>query len=646
MLSPEQIDAAGDAVAAVYSDIETQMLDRLVKTLCTGGVLQQKDLTALALLSQTHAKDLQGIIDANKDAIDAAVRETVETALRASDEDDIRRLGEGEPIYPLQVEATVQGVAQILARDNLQMVEGAKQAFLSASTKAITQVNTGMLTTERALHSAVRQLEREGIPIITYQNSKTGRVTVQNKVDVAVRRHIRTQIAQDSARVTMERLDSLEVALVEVSSHTGARPSHAKWQGRCYSLHGDVTMEDGTKYKDFYTATRYGSVDGLMGANCRHSFGPYRHGVPHAYEPDPKHPSGLPNDEVYEMTQQQRYLERQIRECKREVRGAQQAHDSMGTLESRAQLAKAQQRLKGAQFNMRKFIEESNAKSKTGKPILTRHPNREWAGDMPKSKTVQTSGRSLNEFMSGESIKSQLKARGVSASRASTAIKAQLKARGLQPSDFKTLTASEQQSLWQTVKATLAPSKGTPKPKGKHAEPFKRITGNHAMEEDRAATNPRYDRKNPAYSRNCQRCVAAYEARRRGYDVEATARGGKDDRLPYMNDPQGWPHVFKDPKLEPCFSNSGANTQRKVESLMASYGDGARAIVRVQWRGTRSGHVFIAEQINGKTVFHDPQTNTADCSYYFASAKKNQTYCLRVDDRDFTDLIFDCAREK
>ena len=90
MLSPEQIDTAGDAVAAVYSEIETQMLDRLVETLCEGDALQQKDLTALALLSQTHAKDLQTILDLNKDAINAAVRETVESSLRASDADDIR----------------------------------------------------------------------------------------------------------------------------------------------------------------------------------------------------------------------------------------------------------------------------------------------------------------------------------------------------------------------------------------------------------------------------------------------------------------------------------------------------------------------------------------------------------------------------
>lgn len=100
------------------------------------------------------------------------------------------------------------------------------------------------------------------------------------------------------------------------------------------------------------------------------------------------------------MTQQQRCLDRRIGEAKRELRGAQQVHGSTGTLESRAQLAKAQERLRGAQSDMRGYIRECNAKSKTGAPVLTRHPNREWAGDMPKGKAVQASGRSSGHIIS------------------------------------------------------------------------------------------------------------------------------------------------------------------------------------------------------------------------------------------------------
>lgn len=245
--------------------------------------------------------------------------------------------------------------------------------------------NSGLCTSEQAIHRAVRQLERDGIPIITYRNAKTGVQTVQNKIDVAVRRHVRTQIAQDSGRMTMGRLEGLDIALVEVSSHCGARPSHQAWEGRVYSLHGDVTIE-GTRYADFRSATGYLSVDGLLGANCRHSFGPYRHGAPRAYHPDPKHPSGLSNDEVDELTQKQRYCEQRIREAKRELRGAQQIYEKERSIPSLAAVERSRAQLRDRQAAIRELIEEANAKCKPGTRVLTRKPNREWAGDMPKTK--------------------------------------------------------------------------------------------------------------------------------------------------------------------------------------------------------------------------------------------------------------------
>lgn len=386
MLSPDQIEAAGDAMAAVYNGIEARMLDHLVAAMLAGDGITRRTVTEIALLAQTHAGELRRIIDDHAGEIDEAVRATAEEMLAASDADDAARAG-GEPMWPQQVAATVDGIALVLARDNIQMVEGAKQAFLSASIEAVTLANTGMATAERALHRAVRKLEREGVSVITYQDAETGRVTVRNKVDVAVRRHVRTQIAQDGARMTERRMGVLGVTLVEVSSHCDSRPEHRPWQGRCYSLVGDVEIE-GVRYPDFYAATGYGSVDGLMGANCRHSFGPYRHGATHAYEPDPKHPSGLPGEEVYRLEQRQRALERRIREAKREVRGAQQAYDALGDAEGRAGLAKAKDGLKRSQAAMRGLIADANAASKTGAPVLHRKPAREWAGDMPRVRSM------------------------------------------------------------------------------------------------------------------------------------------------------------------------------------------------------------------------------------------------------------------
>lgn len=454
MLSPEQIETAGDAVAAVYNDIEAKMLDHLVIALINVEELDQMTMTELNLLAQSHTQQLRDYINDEREVIADGVRETAERLIEASDADDIRRMGKGTPLWPQQVTATVEGVARILARDNIQMVEGAKQAFLSASVEAITRVNTGTMTTERALHSAVRKLEREGIPIITYQNASTGIVTVANKVDVAVRRHIRTQIAQDGARMTLERMERGEVTLVEVSSHEDSRPSHAAWQGQVYSLRGEVEI-DGHKYADFYEATRYGSVDGLLGANCRHSFGPYRHGAPRAYEQNPQHPSGLEGSEVYELEQQQRYLERRIREAKRELRGAQQVYDKTGSLESRTNLLKAQSTLKERQSAMRDLISDANAKAKPGTTVLTRRPNREWAGDMPKGTAIKASGRKVDEFLGGSGATATLKANGISKGAARAAIAKEMASRGGTAADFASLSASDQQGIFKGIVSAL-----------------------------------------------------------------------------------------------------------------------------------------------------------------------------------------------
>ena len=454
MLSPEQIETAGDAVAAVYNDIEAKMLDHLVIALINVEELDQMTMTELNLLAQSHTQQLRDYVNDEREVIADGVRETAERLIEASDADDIRRMGKGTPLWPQQVTATVEGVARILARDNIQMVEGAKQAFLSASVEAITRVNTGTMTTERALHSAVRKLEREGIPIITYQNASTGIVTVANKVDVAVRRHIRTQIAQDGARMTLERMERGEVTLVEVSSHEDSRPSHAAWQGQVYSLHGEVEI-DGHKYADFYEATRYGSVDGLLGANCRHSFGPYRHGAPRAYEQNPQHPSGLEGSEVYELEQQQRYLERRIREAKRELRGAQQVYDKTGSLESRTNLLKAQSTLKERQSAMRDLISDANAKAKPGTTVLTRRPNREWAGDMPKGTAIKASGRKVDEFLGGSGASATLKANGITKGAARAAIAKEMASRGGTAADFASLSASDQQGIFKSIVSAL-----------------------------------------------------------------------------------------------------------------------------------------------------------------------------------------------
>lgn len=155
-------------------------------------------------------------------------------------------------------------------------------------------------------------------------------------------------------------------------------------------------------------------------------------------------------------------------------------------------------------------------------------------------------------------------------------------------------------------------------------------------------TNPKY-KEADGYKINCQRCVSAYEARRRGYDVTAKPydRFNFSDRLPTDNLEEGWPSVYKDPHLISCRGRDADETKKAVEELMESYGDGARAIVAVNWK-YGGGHVFIAERVGGQTFFIDPQANSFGCGRYFKLAE-NEVQVLRVDNREFTNRIKDCC---
>lgn len=397
MLSPEYLDQAGEKVASVYRQIEADMLAYLARRMVEGGIADQRSLTALELLAQSSASALMEIIGRHEADISRAVRLEVTDAIKRCSADDLRRIRQGlgvdlEAATTRQAALTIGGVARILERDNIDMADGARRAFLDASTWAVMQVNSGAMTTERALHMAVRRLERDGVSVVQYRNAATGAQTVANKVDVAVRRHIRTQILQDGMAMTEGIMDQAGVQLVEVSSHGGSRPSHAKWEGRVYSRHGDQII-DGVLYRDFKTACNWGDVaDGIGGANCRHSYSAWFPGMKRLYEPGPPHPSGMDNAEVYELTQRQRADEREIRATKRELAGAQMMYEKSKSEKDLGEVLQLKLRLRDQQVRMRQLVGE-NPK------VLQRSPRREWAGDMPKvtlTVSAQTKKRALD----------------------------------------------------------------------------------------------------------------------------------------------------------------------------------------------------------------------------------------------------------
>lgn len=143
------------------------------------------------------------------------------------------------------------------------------------------------------------------------------------------------------------------------------------------------------------------------------------------------------------------------------------------------------------------------------------------------------------------------------------------------------------------------------------------------------ATNPNYA-SGEKWQKNCQRCVIAYEMNRRGVACEAKPRilRGRDEVA------SNWRNLMEGQTWDDVGSRSRKATVENLERAMGAYGDGARAVVYVAWKGGRSAHVFNAERQGGRTIYIDAQTGKmVDIDHYISNAMPTRTMISRVDNR-------------
>jgi|ERR1035437_627754 hypothetical protein len=231
-----------------------------------------------------------------------------------------------------------------------------QQVFVNAADLAYMQVSNGAMSYDQAIRAAVKQVAQNGLSTIQY-GGKT------DQLDVSMRRTVLTGVAQTTGGLQMARADELNVDLVQTSAHAGSRPEHELWQGQVFSRSGTST-----KYPDFVSSTDYGSITGLCGINCRHSFAPWFEGLSeNAYSQE-----SLNNDynnqtvtyqgkeiSQYSASQIQRSYERAVRDWKRQS----SALESAG-LDNSAEAAK----VRDYQAKLRDFVRQTK---------LVRQPVRE-----------------------------------------------------------------------------------------------------------------------------------------------------------------------------------------------------------------------------------------------------------------------------
>ena len=331
-LTPEQIDAMAERIV---HGAEERMVAELAERLCArlaGGVMGLAEEASLETLARSVRAEAERIVADHADSVSEDVRGNVRDALDGDAEAEWRAFA---AVYGAEAAAAAaarfaggatahfaelsrqaaEGVAQIIARDNIAMAEHAADEWNRIAGEASDAYVLGLKPLREIMAEAVAEMAGAGISMVDYKSG------VSTQPDVAVRRHAITQAGQAGGRMTIERCEAYGHELVVTSAHYGARPTHAVWQGKPCAIHGPAEV-DGAFYPGLSELTGYGTVGGLKGANCRHMISPYFPGItrlPATEWPEHEAKFGMSGAEHYAATQRQRELERRIRKTKREI---------------------------------------------------------------------------------------------------------------------------------------------------------------------------------------------------------------------------------------------------------------------------------------------------------------------------------------
>lgn len=211
--------------------------------------------------------------------------------------------------FTMQVGGELKNITKSTGFKNTMLGStGVLNAYQRALDLAMLKVSTGTYSIDQAIFDCIKQLAGSGLRTVDYESGRS------YQLDTAVRMCVRTGCSQLAGKVSIMNMDKMGAKLVYVDAHAGARPEHAKWQGKVFTYKGTPTA----KYPDFIESTGYGTVEGLKGVNCSHDFYAYWEGdpVPEYIEPEPVTVDGKEYT-YYQATQKQRAMERAIREQKR-----------------------------------------------------------------------------------------------------------------------------------------------------------------------------------------------------------------------------------------------------------------------------------------------------------------------------------------
>ena len=264
MLEPEYLEKFSDQLLALVDALSTAIIADISKRLVKTGEVTET--------SRRQAEILQGAGLLYKDVLKrvSQVSGYMNTEVeRVFEEAGVRNLKNEAVIYKAAVEKEIklhqsETMQKILAANlrktkeeinNLTLTTAVKtqSAYITACNKAMMKVQTGAFSYDKAIADAIKEAAVQGTEVLY----PSGHV---DKLDVAVRRAVLTGVNQSAAEMNLQYVKESGCDHVETTAHSGARPTHAVWQGKVFCVSGKDS-----RYPPFYESTGYGTGAGFCG---------------------------------------------------------------------------------------------------------------------------------------------------------------------------------------------------------------------------------------------------------------------------------------------------------------------------------------------------------------------------------------------
>ncbi|MGP1603329.1 MAG: phage minor capsid protein [Treponema sp.] len=323
MLPPRYLDGLSDEIIEIYSQLETDILQDMARRIARLGKITDMTKWQAQMLAEAGGlkKNIGRILAKYDRAIIRQVKDTFTEALETNARNDNRIFKEatGRTISAPNAQAmlsTIQKCHSDLSRLTLTTAATSQTQFVREANRVYMMTQSGVFDYDTAMKDAADELAKRGVTAVHYENGRP----VTRTIESAVRMNILTSINQTAANQTLNNCEELDCDLVETSAHIGARPEHEEWQGQIFSRSGN-----NKKYRPF-SVCELGSVTGICGINCKHSFYPYFEGIAEHYTE--KELDEMVGEEVsyngqkmtrYEGEQKLRGIERNIRHYKRQA---------------------------------------------------------------------------------------------------------------------------------------------------------------------------------------------------------------------------------------------------------------------------------------------------------------------------------------